>query len=186
MITSGTTTSQSATLPEVRVEIPRVGPPQIIDVKTGKLVGEFGYSIEGDTLKIGYVKVYEPRNGYNNAALLQILKENPGITRIETRLTQVNQELFTKALIQKVHPGTTLDNRPINIQFGDCCADDVLRASKEERDVLVKDALKETPAYKTRVKSGFKDICGQNLKVQKTNPENPIDISVFIDFAACK
>lgn len=189
-ITSETTLNPTANLPEVRVE--RVGSsptPKIKDAKTGEIVGEFGHSVEGNTLKIGYVNVLPGKRGYgyNTAALNQILKENPGITRIETRLTQTNQEEFTKALIQKISPNTKISsNTPLNVQFGDCCADKILSKSREEVDALVKEALRETPAYKTRVKSGFRDICGQNLKIQKTNPANPSDVSVFIDFATCR
>ncbi len=164
----------------------------VIDTQTNKQVGKLSYEIDRNDptsvskIHTDVVESYRGQ-GIQDSMFRELFASHPNIKKISTGLTQTNLETFTRGLIKEVDSSAKIsDDVPLNIQLHDCCIDKIKSMPNEELDAIVKNAIKNTPAYRSRVKFGFDNICSHDLKIRSTNPSDPEDISVFINFVSCK
>ena len=136
----------------------------LYDDATRKNVGTFSYEVSDDTLRVGNINILkeERGKGYSTSAFEKVLTENPGIKRIETRLEEVNKEVFMRKLINKINPKVSVGALP-DVQFSKCCASEFSSLSAMEKNTLIESVLKETPAYKARLRNGFEIICDKRF-----------------------
>lgn len=132
----------------------------VYDAATRKNIGEFSYEISGDTMRVGKIDISPKERGkrYSTAAFDRILSENPRIRRIETQLAEVNRDVFRNKLQER------LGSRKYS------------ELSSAERDDLVESAIKETPAYRARLRNGFETICDKNFD----------PVIEFVSFSVCR
>lgn len=120
-------------------------------------VGYITYDVFEGQLSIGWIAVTDGYRGQNVQDLLfrEVLKSDPSIVKIATSLDQTNHEIFNAALRKNIHASDEF------IQSGLGYTDFLRKVSADDAIAwknYVKEAVKETPAHKTRAKFGFGEI----------------------------
>jgi len=91
--------------------------------------------------------------------------------------------VFTQTLIDKISlrykiSSFSKDDLP-GVKLSECCSEVMKTIPQEEIDILVKESLQNTPAYKSRAKFGF-EICDKKFKFNgDTN-------NLEVGFTACR
>lgn len=176
----------------------------------GEEIGFLSYHIdedEPDLLTIGWSKVDENHRGkgYQEAMFKKLFADHPEVQRIRTTFDESNIESFNKVLASKIKkrsdystPGSvTIDKAKLDRmtskgepnlrELNECCSDFLKKLKSEKPDeysVLMKEAVKGTPAWKTRDKFGFGSFGDMtNFKLQSSKDGT---VQVFVEFDAQK
>lgn len=163
----------------------------IQDTSTGKRVGTLSYGIRSDDPR-HLISITTDVNfrfrgqGLQNAMFERLLSEGD-FNKISTVLLETNEEAFATALINNLRSKYKIsDFSPEGLsgkQLSQCCRDilnQLKESSKEELDEIIRESLKNTPAYKSRKRFGF-ETCDHSFTFRKDNPSDFV-----ISFTACK
>jgi hypothetical protein len=80
-----------------------------------------------------------------------------------------------KKLINEINPEINPGVFP-DIEFTRCCSERFSSLSVAEREALIESAIRETPAYRARLRNGFELICGKEFN----------EITSYITFSVCR
>ena len=123
----------------------------------------FGYFPGEKT--IGVINAQVPEsfrgNGIQNAMFSIMVARFPEAEVIATtNLQQTNAAAFMEGLISRMAPDyrgrSGLSSRA---RFVECCEEAWRRLPQSQKDQFATEAIKETPAFKTRKKFGFEKLC---------------------------
>ena len=175
----------------------------------GKEIGFLSYHIdekEKDLLEIGWSKVDEAERGKGHQTKMfdELFKQHPEVTRIRTSLDEVNNETFnkelsellkqqpdfkvnTKSLSEKSAGRFTKKNELGQLELNSCCTEyleGLKKSNPEKYEELFDQAVKKTPAWKTREKYGFGNFGDQKNYYTKFDKDG--EVSIKIEFEASK
>ncbi|NDG85160.1 MAG: N-acetyltransferase [Proteobacteria bacterium] len=173
----------------------------------GKDIGFVSYKIDPDskTLTIGWSRVDEAHRGqgYQTELFKKMFSENPEIRTVRTSLDDVNQESFTgklsklvktekdyvapaaPAVDQKHLDRLAKKSKVLEKELNECCAEYLANLQKSDPkrfEALLDEALKGTPAWKTREKFGFSEFGEMKNYHFKRDPKSgSLDFRVEFD-----
>ncbi len=155
-----------------------------------------------DTIEIGWSVVGDEYRGQDVQNLLfkRVFEAHPEVTKIRTHLDDVNLSSFTKKMTEKIktQPNFTSANSLSEagaaklarkgeteiLEFNQCCANyfnELKKTNPAKARELVEDALKGTPAWKTREKFGFNRLDGHFEYKTRTSKDGATDLRLEFD-----
>ena len=177
---------------------------------SGKNIGYVSYEFDPESkiLTIGRTRVEEDfrRQGHQTELFKKMLAEHPDVRTLRTSLDEVNQESFTGKLsklvkaekdytppagppVEQKHLDRLVDEKkPFEKELNECCGDylaNLERSDPKRFEAMMDEALKGTPAWKTREKFGFTEFGEMKNYKFKKNPKTGV-VDLKIEFDATK
>ncbi|MBU6154518.1 MAG: hypothetical protein KGP28_09480 [Bdellovibrionales bacterium] len=171
----------------------------------GNNIGYVSYKIEDDVLTIGWSRVDEAHRGkgYQTRLFEQMFEQHPEIKTVRTSLDDVNQGTFSEklsALVKaekdyKAPSSPTVEQKHLDRltkkgkvqerELNECCADylgNLQKTDPKRFEELMDQALKGTPAWRTREKFGFSKFGDmKNYNFSKNPKDGSIDFRIEFD-----
>jgi len=165
------------------------GPRRIslVDPGTNKRVGTLSYGVDSsDPNHIVTITTDVDSNLWGNGLqnrMFDRLLIDSDFNRITTSLIATNEDAFATAFVANMelrYPISSFspNDFPAN-QIADCCRDLIRNLPQEELDEIVRESIKNTPAYKSRRRFGF-ETCDHKFVLDEPTG------SLEVGFTACR